>query len=66
MSEISQGEVQAYAYMIQQTQREAGRKAKSELKAWIKAHSNWTPEQLREAAIAIVQAIVADYGLCIP
>lgn len=62
MATIPRQEVLAHAAMIERVQREAGRKAKAAIAAWLKAHPTWEAAELREFAIELMRDLVADYG----
>ena len=62
MATIPRQEVLAHAALLQHVQREAGAKAKAAIRAWLAEHPTWEAADLRNFAIAMMQAIVDDYG----
>lgn len=65
MTVITRQEVATYAAMIQRMQDEASGKAEGAVRRWMSLHPDCTPAELRNATIAIVDDVVADYGLAV-
>lgn len=65
MTVITRQEVATYAAMMQRMQDEASGKAEGAVRRWMSLHPDCTPAELRNATIAIVDDVVADYGLAV-
>ena len=62
MAGISKVELEAYARLIADAQKEAGRRARRLVSQWMAQHPKATAEEVRNAAIDIVAAVSDEYG----
>ena len=59
---VNRGVVEAYSMQIRKAQRDAGRKSRRLVAAWIEANTPWAASALRAESARIVHEVVTEYG----
>lgn len=62
MTTYNAAELEVYQLWMLRAQRNATRRAKSQVKKWLKANPSWEVADLRNAVTEIVQQVVGEYG----
>lgn len=62
MTTYNAAELEVYQQWVLRAQRNATRRAQSQVKKWLKAHPNWEAADLRREVTKIVQEVVGEYG----